>query len=259
MTLSVLATDEAEKLINAAAEAEVAWILPNEFGYNSDNDVVGKDTLTALKKKAHRNRIEELGKSSWIGIITGYWYEYSLSRGSWSFGFDLKSREVTFYDDGDVKIHTSTWPQIGRAVANLLSLPISSEGDGDSDGVTLSQFKNKMAFISSFYISQRDMFESLLRVTGASRDDWKISHQSSVDRFAYGKKMTEEGDRRGFGVSLYARIFYPDGAGTHPGSANEALGLPEEKLDELTALAVKMSEENYFENEIVPRITPGSS
>lgn len=257
-TLSVLATDEADRLIKAAAEAEVPWILPNEFGYNSDNDAVNKDTLTGFPKKQQRKLIEELGKSSWIGLATGYWYEYSLSVGGWSFGFDIKGKEATFYDEGDVKIHTSTWPQIGRAVANLLSLPITTS---DDDATSLSHFRNKFVFISSFYVSQQDIFASLLRVTGTTRDEWKISNQPSAARFAFGKQMLQNGDRRGFGIALYARTFFPDGAGTHPAeSANAALSIPEEEdLDEYTAVAIQMVKDNYFETNVVPRITPGAS
>ncbi|EEA23352.1 hypothetical protein TMatcc_002211 [Talaromyces marneffei ATCC 18224] len=256
-SLSVLATDEADRLIKAAAEAEVPWILPNEFGYNSDNDAVNKDTLTGFAKKAQRKLIEELGKSAWVGLATGYWYEYSLSVGGWSFGFDIKGKEVTFYDEGNVKIHTSTWPQLGKAVAHLLSLPITSD---DASTTTLSSFKNKFAFISSFYVNQRDIFESLLRVTGTTLDDWKVTNQPSAARFAFGKQMLQNGDRRGFGLALYARTFFPDGAGTHPGSANAQLGIPEtEDLDEYTAVAVKMNQENYFENQVIPRITPSVS
>lgn len=256
-SLSVLATDEADRLIKAAAEAEVPWILPNEFGYNSDNDAVNKDTLTGFPKKAQRKLIEELGKSSWVGLASGYWYEYSLSVGGWSFGFDIKGKEATFYDDGTVKIHTSTWPQIGRAVASLLSLPISSD---DASTTTLSSFKNKFAFISSFYANQQDIFESLLRVTGTTRDDWKITNQPSAARFAFGKQMLQTGDRRGFGIALYARTFFPDGAGTHPVSANMLLNIPDkEDLDEYTATAVQMVKESYFETKVVPRITPGAS
>ncbi|PCG89647.1 Hypothetical protein PENO1_103440 [Penicillium occitanis (nom. inval.)] len=256
-SLSVLATDEADRLIKAAAEAEVPWILPNEFGYNSDNDAVNKDTLTGFPKKAQRKLIEELEKSAWVGVASGYWYEYSLSVGGWSFGFDVKNKEATFYDEGDVKIHTSTWPQIGRAVASLLSLPITSDNASDT---TLSSFRNKFAFISSFYVNQQEIFESLLRVTGTTRDEWKITHQPSAARFAFGKQMLQNGDRRGFGLALYARTFFPDGAGTHPGSANALLQIPEtEDMDEYTATAVKMAEDNYFEKEVVPRITPASS
>lgn len=257
ITLSVLATDEADRLIKAAAEAEVPWILPNEFGYNSDNDAVNKDTFSGIPKKAQRKLIEELGKSAWIGLASGYWYEYSLSVGGWSFGFDIKNKEATFYDDGDIKIHTSTWSQIGKAIANLLSLPITSD---DVSATTLASFKNKFAFISSFYVSQQDIFASLLRVTSTTRDEWKISNQPSAARFAFGKQMLQNGDRRGFGLALYARTFFPDGAGTHPGSANALLEIPkEENLDEYTAIAVQMAKENYFENVVVPRITPASS
>lgn len=201
--------------------------------------------------------IEELGKSAWIGVASGYWYEYSLSVGGWSFGFDVKNKEVTFYDQGDVKIHTSTWPQIGRAVASLLSLPITFDDDSVT---TLSAFKNKFAFISSFYVNQQEIFDSLLRVTRTAREDWKITHQPSAARFAFGKQMLQNGDRRGFGLALYARTFFPDGAGTHPGSANAQLQIPEEEdLDEYTATAVRMAEENYFEKEVIPRITPAAS
>lgn len=190
-------------------------------------------------------------------MASGYWYEYSLSVGGWSFGFDVKNKEVTFYDQGDVKIHTSTWPQIGRAVASLLSLPITFDDDSVT---TLSAFKNKFAFISSFYVNQQEIFDSLLRVTRTAREDWKITHQPSAARFAFGKQMLQNGDRRGFGLALYARTFFPDGAGTHPGSANAQLQIPEEEdLDEYTATAVRMAEENYFEKEVIPRITPAAS
>jgi NmrA-like family len=252
-SLSVLATDEADRLIKAAAEAGVPWILPNEFGYNSDNEAVNKDTLTGIPKKAQRQLIESLGVSSWIGIGSGYWYEYSLSVGGWSFGFDIKGREATFYDDGTTKIHTSSWPQIARAVVNLLSLPITGSG------TTLSEFKNKFAFISSFYVNQQEIFESLLRVTGTTREDWKITNQPSDARFAFGKQMLQSGDRRGFGIALYSRTFFPDGSGTHPESANAALGLSEESIDELSAVAVKMVQESYFETKVIPRITPPSA
>lgn len=71
--------------------------------------------------------------------------------------------------------------------------------------------------------------------------------------------MVHNGGLRGFGIALYARTFFPDGAGTHPDEFNAALGLPEESLDEFTSVAIKMAGENYFENHVIPRITPTSS
>lgn len=58
-------------------------------------------------------------------------------------------------------------------------------------------------------------------------DERKLSNQPSAARFALGKQMLQKGDRRGFGLALYARTFFPDGAGTHPSTANPLLAIPE--------------------------------
>ncbi|CRG90879.1 hypothetical protein PISL3812_07925 [Talaromyces islandicus] len=254
VTLAVTVTDEAEKLNKAAAEAGVPWILPNEFGSGSSNDAVNQDTLIGLQKVTIRKQIEQLGTSSWIGLSCGFWYEYSLSCGEWSYGFDIKNRTVTFFDDGTQQLETSTWPQVGRATANLLSLKVLPDNESDK-GPYLSQYKNEPVYFSSFKVNQQEMFESLLRVTGTKKDDWKITNEPAKERFERGKSMLQSGDRRGFGLLLYSRFFFPDAPGINPRSNNTDLGLSEENLDEWTAVAVKMAEENYFENVVVPRTT----
>ncbi|QKX59503.1 uncharacterized protein TRUGW13939_06637 [Talaromyces rugulosus] len=254
VTLAVTVTDEAEKLNKAAAEAGVPWVLPNEFGSGSNNDAVNQDIKMGIQKQNIRKQIEELGTSSWIGIVSGFWYEYSLSVGSWSYGFDINNRTVTFFDDGTQQINTSTWPQVGRAVANLLSLKVLPENESDKRPY-LSQYKNELVYFSSFKVNQQEMFESLLRVTGTKKDDWKISNESVKARFETGKSMLQSGDRRGFGLMLYSRFFFPDAPGINPSSSNADLGLPEENLDEWTGVAVQMAKENYFENVVVPRTT----
>lgn len=254
VTLAVTVTDEAEKLNKAAAEAGVPWVLPNEFGSGSKNDAVNQDIKMGLQKLALRKQIEQLGTSSWIGLTSGFWYEYSLSAGSWSYGFDIKNRTVTFFDEGSQKINTSTWLQVGRAVANLLSLKVLPENESDK-APYLSQFKNELVYFSSFKISQQDMFESLLRVTGTKKEDWKISNEPVKERFEKAKSMLQSGDRRAFGIMLYSRFFFPDAPGIHPSSSNADLGLPEENLDEWTGVAVQMAKDNYFENVVVPRTT----
>lgn len=51
------------------------------------------------------------GNSSYVAITTGFWYEWSLAIGP-AFGIDLDKRTVTFFDEGETKISTSTWPQV---------------------------------------------------------------------------------------------------------------------------------------------------
>lgn len=60
---------------------------------------------------ATRKLIEELGESSYVAMVTGFWYEYSLAIAN-NYGFDFAKHTVKFYDNGDNKISTSTWPQV---------------------------------------------------------------------------------------------------------------------------------------------------
>jgi hypothetical protein len=245
ITMSVMAPrDTQEKLIRASADANVPWVLPNEFGmYNTEE--AQNDTVGDGKKKA-RELADSLGLS-WLGVTCGFWYEYSLCAPK-LYGFDIGKREVVFFDDGTQKINTSTWQQTARAVANLLSLPILPNDENDKS-LTLTSYRNRMVYISSFALSQHDMFDSLKRVTHTTDSDWTISSVSAKERFEEAKEAFKGGNRWAFGIKLYTRYFFPD-AGlfekTH-GLENGKLGLPEEDLDEATKAAVGMQESGYWD------------
>jgi hypothetical protein len=244
ITMSISAAQDAqEKLIRAAADAGVPWILPNEFGmYNTEE--AQNETIGNSKTKA-RELIAALGVS-WVGVTCGFWYEYSLS-GPGLFGIDIGKREIVFYDDGTQKLNTSTWELTGRAVAELLSLPILPNDEGD-EGLTLSAYRNHMAYVSSFALSQRDMFDSLKRVTETTDGDWSVSSVPVTERNAEAKEALKNGDRMAFGTQLYTRYFFPD-AGLFEkshGLDNGKLRLPKEELDEATKRAVKLAESEYW-------------
>lgn len=122
-------------------------------------------------------------------------------------------------------------------MAALLSLPIQSESD------CLEKFKNQVVYIKSFTVSQKDMLESALRVTGTKESDWTISKEPAAERWANGVKEMKEGDRMGFAKMLYTRVFYKDGAGNieHKGTLNALLNLPTEDIDEATKIAIERS------------------
>lgn len=240
--------DQQSKLIEAAAQAGVPWVIPNEFGGNTDNKVVSDEVLIGPAKRKERELIEKLGVSSWIGMVTGFWYEYSLS-GPGLYGIDIAKREVTFFDEATQRLNTTTWPQVGRAVANLLSLPILPQDENDKS-LVLSSYQNRLAFVSSFTINQREMLDSLNRVMGLTDSDWKITRVSSKERVKEAKNMAKAGNRMGFAMLLYTRYFYPgENAAlyevTH-GLENEKLGLPKEDLDEASKEAVRMTESGYL-------------
>ena len=237
--------DQHNKLVDAAAAAKVPWIMPNGYGYDlTDTSAgsAGKDTMLAERVAKYRAHIEELGISSWVNLECGFWYEYSLSSGPSWYGFDLKNRTATFVDEGDVPLNTSTWPQCGRAVANLFALKLLPDNETDKSPC-LAQFRNKSVYISSFRLTQRDMLESLLRVTGTTVHDWKIKHEPHKERFEAGVKLLQEGNRYGFPQLLYTRMFYPDRSGDHESSKglqNKVLDLPTEDLDYYTKVALDM-------------------
>ncbi|KAK9447965.1 uncharacterized protein V1518DRAFT_375798 [Limtongia smithiae] len=242
ITMSVMAPPDSEaKLIAAAADAGVKWILPSEFSPDMADPALSKETHVGEPKRENRELIEKLGKSSYVALECGFWYEWSLAI-SGAYGFDVAKRTVTMYDDGETKICTSTWPQVGRAVAKLLSLKIAPDGPEDKEP-TLEMFRNKFLYISSFVLSQRQIFDSVLRVTGTTEADWTITYEPSVERYKRNVGEMYAGSREAFVRQLYTRVFFQDGKGNAEktrGLHNKLLGLPmDEDLDEFTKLAIE--------------------
>lgn len=131
---------------------------------------------------------------------------------------------------------------MGRAIASLLSLKIYPDNEKD-ESVYLSQWNNQIVYFDSFYVSQRDMLASVLRVTGDQEGDWKISYEDVEKRYERGTKLFQkEGKVVGMGIMLYARMFFKDRAGDYNSKLqNDVLGLPKESLDEATKEAVRMA------------------
>ncbi|KAF4119658.1 putative protein YbjT [Geosmithia morbida] len=234
MTLSLSSPLETEaQLIRAAADAGVPWVLPNDWSPDTDDEALVKDISVLQPRAEARKLISRLGKSSYISVSTSFWYEWSLSIPE-AFGIDIKNRSVTYFDRGETRISTSTWPQVGRTVAALLSLPV--ESGMFSSEVSLGKFRNKVVHVNSFTLSQKDMFESVLRVTGTDTKEWTVKHEHSKDRYDEGLKADS------VVKLLYSRVFYPDGSGdveNSKGTINGLLGLPTEDVDDATRRAME--------------------
>lgn len=239
-----------DTLSKAAADAKVKWIIPNQWG-SDVNEEVGKDVFIGPTTRNLRAYIEEVGLS-WTAVGCGFWYEFSLGGGVTRYGFDIPKRELLYFDNGEQKLNTSTFPQVGRAAANLLSLKILPDDENDKSPC-LEQFRNRCARISSFAVDQREMFASLQRVTGTKESDWSISSKPVKEIYQEGVKKLQGGDREGFSQLLYSRMFFPDDQPgfmeTHGPLDNEALGLPKEDLDDFTKKAVEIANSDYFQKQ----------
>ncbi|KAJ3128819.1 hypothetical protein HK098_003361 [Nowakowskiella sp. JEL0407] len=231
------------KLIEAAAEAGVPWIIPDEYGNDLSIESLSKDSMLAAAKKADRDLIERLGKSSWVGVACNFWYEFSLGGG---YGFDFKNKSVLFYDDGEEKIPTATWSLTGKTVASLLSLKVLPNNETDTD-VTLDRYRNKYVNVKSFQISQKEMFASILRVTGDRIEDWDIKSIKAEDCYFENLQKLQQGDRLAFVRVLYSGFFFKGTSAAITKFDNTELGLPVEDLDTSTRFAIDLHLDGYLE------------
>ena len=245
ITLSVMAPPSTHgKIVAAAAKAGVPYIMPNVYGGDITNESLRKDDVYSAGAWKICLEIEQLGPA-YVAMCCGFWYEWSLALGEQWFGFDIKNRKVTFFDDGETKINSSTWQQCGRALAGLLNLP---EKAAEPGSVAVEEWKNKPLYTSSFRVSQRDMLDSIHRVTGSTDSDWDIRREPTKQRYQDGLDEMRKGVRTGFAKSMYARGFFPGGGADFESTkelANQVLRLPTDDLDEATKRAVEMVESGW--------------
>lgn len=228
------------KLIDAAADAGVPYVVPNDWGFDITRDDMYKDAFFHMQSKTARARIEERGVSSWVTVVCGFWHEHSLGVGTATFGIDFRKKEAILFDGGNTRMDTSSWPYVGQAVASLLSLPEKKTPDLDA-GATLEQFKNSTVRIAEFSATQREMLDSVQHVTGTTDADWTITHEKTAERYAHASSEVKKGNYALFVTAMYSRLWFPDGSATYAeqGLHDDLLGLTRRDIDEVSKEVVQ--------------------
>jgi hypothetical protein len=241
ITLAVTVGPEVhDNIVYAAASAGVPYVMPNFYGSDIRNPNLGDEPFGAVIK--HQLGEMERLDVSYVSLACGTWYEWSVALGESWFGFTIPERKVTFFDDGETRVNVSTWPQCGRAVAALLSLPVTGASPCVAD------WKNEPLYITSFRVSQREILNSLHRVLGTTDENWQITYEPTAKRAKDGMQEFSNGIVTGIGKAMYAKLFICSRAAELElprGMANKALGLPEESLDEATRTAVEMVQSGW--------------
>ncbi len=251
------------KIVRAAAKAGVPRIMPNIFGLDDANEALIRENPLSADVKGILADIEAAG-CAWTSVVCSMWYEYSLVMGPLWFGFDFENKKLTLYDDGTTKINLTTWQQCARAVTALLSFKELPD-DAHDESPTVSSWRNRPLVISSFLVSQRDMFDSWKRVSGDRDEDWTIEEEPSRERYRKGLEAMQSAQdpmaaRMGAAMASFVRAFFPGGGGDYESSRgldNATLGLPREDLDERTAVAKEMMEQGYA-SKVFAKATQGS-
>lgn len=106
--------DTQSKLIDAAVEAGVEYIMPNEYGVDASNESLARDTMLGDALIDARKYVEKIGKGKtrWLSLVCGFWYEFSLAGKENRYGFDFDKKSLAWFDDGNTKFTQSTWPQV---------------------------------------------------------------------------------------------------------------------------------------------------
>ncbi|KAF5557274.1 hypothetical protein FNAPI_5486 [Fusarium napiforme] len=249
ITLAVTVDPEVHhRIVRAAGKAGIRYIIPNIYAANVviENQGAVDDFFPAAPPINLLKEIERVGVSSWILLVGGVWFDYSLPSGESFMGFDIDKRKATFFDEGEAKINTSTLAQFGRAAAAIASLKEFPDNEDDRSP-TIAQFRNKPVYLSSFYVNQKDILRSIQRVTNTSDADWEIKYEKSADRIENGKAMGRSGNIMGFVQAYYSFILSSEGQKlkTQDNLHNELLGLPEEDLDEVVKDCVEGAENKF--------------
>ena len=121
-----------------------------------------------------------------------------------------------------VPFNTSTVARVAAGIAKMLSLPASTVDEN---------FGNGFLYVSSFLLTQPEIFLAVLRATGTGEGEWQIERKS------VGEYAVPEGD-----LNLVLVETYREAGGDYTGKlCNEMLGLEQEDLDEVVKSAIKES------------------
>ncbi|KAK7420601.1 hypothetical protein QQZ08_010361 [Neonectria magnoliae] len=222
MQLGRFAMDVQASLIRAAAKAGVEYVLPTEFGSDPEAPQMVKEQKILWGKAERRKLVEDLGVSSWIAVANNPWFDWSLGQGAWA--IDIKARKAKLYNSGNTKINTTTIKRVGEATAELLSLPEEE----------LAAYKNKAFHVSSFYITQREMLDSVQRVTGTTDKDWMIENKDIDEQAKESDEEIKKGNMMAMIPKFYSAHFREGYGGDYNHKVNmEKFGFAKEDIDEV--------------------------
>jgi hypothetical protein len=145
--------------------------------------------------------------------------------------FDIfpAERKATVYTDS-APFNTTTISQIGAAIAGCLALPRERID---------AEFANNCLYVSSFRLTQPELFSEVLRITGTTEEDWTVDRKKVQDLIDQGYDMVKSGQSLGYFKLVFGATYQRNNGGDHTGRLhNEMLGLQEEDLDEVLRMSI---------------------
>lgn len=132
-------------------------------------------------------------------------------------GINAQTKTATLIDEGQAPFVATNLSQVALAVVRVLE--------------KANETKNQIVYVSSFVVTQKELWEKAEQLTG---EKYKVEQISSDELRAEGQRKVQAGDFSGMVSLIQAAVSGKAGLGDHRpfGLWNEKLGLPEEDLDE---------------------------
>jgi len=209
-------------LIEAALEARVKWIIPDEFTLDTTHPLaakvpvyISKMTIAELLKK-HQSQIAH------TLISTGAFLDWGFDNGF--LGFDITNRSVTLYDEGKHLISGTTVPHIAKGVIAAIRHP----------ELTL----NRRIFIADISFTQQQALALLEKYTNAK---WAVTNINTKDELKNGEEYLKNGDfMKGIRSLIMSIAYNGEGACHFEGkTSNKALELETDSLEKIVKEAVE--------------------
>ena len=210
-----MASATVEPLTELAREMPVVLASRAGSGDSADPDAqeVFAGYAAKTKVRAHVEGLASMQKDlSWSSILCGHFFDRNLRNGL--LHFNLKERTADIFDGGESRWSASTLARIGEATAKVLLVP----------EVT----RNRMLYIQSFCVSQRDILQSLERATSQS---WQCTILNSGEYLKNQQDASARGDHAAIEDTVLLHGMANSNWERHPGFANRLLGLEDEDLD----------------------------
>ncbi|KAK1656476.1 hypothetical protein BDP81DRAFT_467718 [Colletotrichum phormii] len=224
LQLGITAVGLSDVFIQAAAKANVPYILPTEFGSDPEGKIIEELPEIATKLK-YRELIQKLGVGSWIGVITNPWYDFCLPMGD-ILGINAKTLKATLWNGGNVKMNYTTLHRAGVVTAEVVAMP-------DDE---LARYRNRCFYTTSFHVTQREMLNSVMLATGTFKNDWDI-REESVNEVLERANAMSGADAHAVMLAKFIPLHYKEGQGGDFNSKTEDLscfGLEEEDFHAVT-------------------------
>ena len=221
LVVAMKASDERDviRLADACIKAGVRRLIPPDFGSVDSLDPRCVELVPLYKQKNRvREHITQLSAQhpqfSWTSLVCGHFFDYGLSSGLLQ--FDLDTLQARIFDNGEVRWSASTFAQVGGAVVKVLQKE--------------DQTRNKVLYIQSLCVSQKEVLATLERVSGRQFVATFVESESSIKTE---KQKMDDGD--GNAVEELVSVLGITRPNWENKLANELLGLSPADLQDCVA------------------------